>query len=171
MTSSSQRTARAAGLVTGLALAALLVFAMHVPASDEPLGASVRMEVLPPGELDAGADPVLLAANGLVAGEERRGTVALTNTTVGAVTRARARAGRRPRPGRRRSDRAAWRRSPARLRPAGRPAQAAQLPARARRDQDPAGAHPGPAQDAEGYEGRRARISLALRTELTGAMQ
>ncbi len=62
MTSSSQRTARAAGLVTGLALAALLVFAMRVPASDQPLGAGVRVEVLPPGELDAGADPVLLAA-------------------------------------------------------------------------------------------------------------
>jgi hypothetical protein len=64
---------------------ALLVFAMRVPASDQPLGAGVRVEVQPPGELDAGADPVPLSAPSLVAGEERRGAVPLRNITVGDV--------------------------------------------------------------------------------------
>ena len=54
MTSSTQRAARAAGLVTGLALAALLVFAMRVPASDQPLGAGVRVEVAAAGRARRG---------------------------------------------------------------------------------------------------------------------
>jgi hypothetical protein len=85
MSSSSQRAARAAGLLTGLALAALLVFAMRVPASGQPLGAGVRMEVLRPGELDLGAKPVLLSAQGLQPGDEVRGSVPVRNITVGAV--------------------------------------------------------------------------------------
>jgi hypothetical protein len=85
MSSSSQRAARAAGLVTGLALAALLVFAMRVPASSQPLGAGVRMEVVRPGELDLGPKPVLLAAKGLQPGHEVQGELPVRNITVGAV--------------------------------------------------------------------------------------
>ncbi len=156
MTSSSQRAARAAGLVTGLALAALLVFAMRVPASDQPLGAGVRVEVLPPGELDAGADPVLISARNLVAGEERRGAVPLRNITVGDVrVRARVRA------------RGLGRAIRVELRAGGRKLRRGFLLARGEttmlraRAWIPAG--------AEGYEGRSARVALALRTELVEA--
>jgi hypothetical protein len=168
MTSSSQRTARAAGLVTGLALAALLVFAMRVPASDQPLGAGVRLEVLPPGELDAGADPVLLAANELVAGEERRGSVALTNITVGAV-RVRMRARAR---GHDLDDavhlelRAGARRLASGPLGGVRSVRGFRLE---RGDTRILRARAWIPRGAEGYEGRRARVSLALRTELTGA--
>ena len=85
MSSSSQRAVRAAGLLTGLALAALLVFAMRVPASSQPLGAGVRMEVIRPGELDLGVRPVLLSAQRLQPGDEVHGSVPVRNITVGAV--------------------------------------------------------------------------------------
>ena len=153
MASSSGRAARAAGLVTGLALAALLVFAMRVPASDQPLGAGVRVEVVPPGELDAGADPVVLSAKNLVAGEGRRGAVTLRNITVGDV-RVHVRKRARGLGGGVRLE----------LHAGGRvlhrdfvlkKADSIKLRARA---WIPAG--------ARGYEGRQARVVLRLRTEL-----
>jgi hypothetical protein len=156
MTSSSQRAARAAGLVTGLALAALLVFAMRVPASDQSLGASVRVEVLPPGELDAGDDPVLISARNLVAGEERRGAVTLRNITVGDVrvhVRVRAR-------GRSEAVRLELREGGRKLRRSFLLERAGTTKLRARA-WIPAG--------AEGYEGRSERLALALRTELVDA--
>ncbi len=156
MTSSSQCAARAAGLVTGLALAAMLVFAMRVPASDQPLGAGVRVEVQPPGELDAGADPVLLSAPSLVAGEERQGAVTLRNITVGDVrvqVRVRAR-------GLGSAVRLELRVGGRKLRRGFllKKADATKLRARA---WIPVG--------AEGYEGRQTRVVLALSTKLVDA--
>jgi hypothetical protein len=156
MTSSSQRAARAAGLVTGLALAALLVFAMRVPASDQSLGASVRVEVLPPGELDAGDDSVLISAPNLVAGEERRGAVTLRNITAGDVRvhvrkRAHGLAG---------AVRLELRAGGQRLRRGFVLDKADTIKLRARAFV-PAG--------AEGYEGREARVALVLRTKLLEA--
>ena len=158
MTSSSQRAARAAGLVTGLALAALLVFAMRVPASDQPLGAGVRVEVVPPGELDTGADPVLLSARNLVAGEERRGAVTIRNITVGDVrvhARVRAR-------GLGRAVRVDLRAGAPKLRRGIRLEKAGTITLRAR-----AWIPPG----TEGFEGRHARVVVALRTELVEAQR
>jgi hypothetical protein len=154
MTSSSPRAAWAAGILTGLALAALLVFAMRVPASDQPLGAGVRVEVLPPGELDAGDDPVLISARNLVAGEERRGALTLRNITVGDVrVHVRVR-------GRGDAVRLELRKGGRKLRRSFLLKRAGTTKLRARA-WIPAG--------AEGYEGRSERVALALRTELVEA--
>jgi hypothetical protein len=53
VTARPNSTVRTAGLATGLALAALLVFAFRVPASEQSLGAGIRVQVSLPGELDA----------------------------------------------------------------------------------------------------------------------
>ena len=153
MTSSSQRAARAAGLVTGFALAALLVFAMRVPASDQPLGAGVRVEVLRPGELDADDDPVLISARNLAAGEARRGAVTLRNITVGDVrVRVRIRA------------RGLGRAVRLELRQGGRKLRRSFLLERA--DTTKLRARAWIPAGAQGYEGRSAQVALALRTEL-----
>jgi len=61
---------RAAGLATGLALAALLVLAFRVPASERPLGAGLRVSMSLPGELEA-SSRTLLSEPGLVLGDGR----------------------------------------------------------------------------------------------------
>jgi hypothetical protein len=155
-----------AGLLTGLALAALLIFAMRVPASSQPLGTDVRMEAVRPGELDLGPKPMLLAAKGLQPGDEVRGALPVRNITVGPViVRLRARAASRDlddvlhvelRAGRRRlgaGPLGALRRIPHGFE-IGR-GESRVLRARAWL---PAG--------TRNFEGRSARISLRLRTEL-----
>jgi len=82
---SAQRTVSAAGVLTGLAVAALLVIATHVPASSRPLGADVRVTVTPPGELRVERGGVLLAARDLLAGSAARGGVRIRNIAGGAV--------------------------------------------------------------------------------------
>jgi hypothetical protein len=76
---------RSAGALTGLALAALLVFALRVPAADTPLGAGVRMSAVPPGELAVPVKP-FLSARGLVAGGgAARGRLVLRNVAPAPV--------------------------------------------------------------------------------------
>lgn len=80
---SLQGSLRAAGLITGLAIAAMLVFALRVPASGGELGATVQMKATAPGELII-RDFSFFSASGLSAGgPARNGTLEVQNITVG----------------------------------------------------------------------------------------
>jgi hypothetical protein len=77
---------RTAGIATGLALAALLVLALWVPASGQSLGAGIRMVALAPGEVHVPRTQAFLAARGLEpGGESARAALPVTNVTRGAV--------------------------------------------------------------------------------------
>ena len=82
MTVNQNKTVRVAGLATGLALAALLVIAFRVPASEQPLGAGIRVQVSLPGELDADGR-TLVAARDLLPGPaaSAHGSLALRSIT------------------------------------------------------------------------------------------
>ena len=83
--SKAQRTLRAAGLATGLALAALLLIAVRVPTSSGALGAGVRLTAVPPGDLSVPLKPFLVARNLVSGGRTARGTLRLENISSGAV--------------------------------------------------------------------------------------
>jgi hypothetical protein len=81
----AQRTLRAAGLLTGLALAALLLLAVRVPSSTGALGAGVRLSAVPPGDLSVPGKPFLVARNLVSGGRPARGSLRLRNISAGAL--------------------------------------------------------------------------------------
>jgi hypothetical protein len=77
---------RSAGIATGLALAALMVLALWVPASGQSLGAGVRMTALAPGEIQVPRTDAFLKVRGLEpGGQPARATLPVRNITRGAV--------------------------------------------------------------------------------------
>ena len=77
---------RTAGIATGLALAALLVLALWVPASGQSLGAGVRMAAVAPGEVHVPTTGAFLKAGGLEpGGKPARATLPVRNVTRGPV--------------------------------------------------------------------------------------
>jgi hypothetical protein len=78
-----QRTLRAAGLVTGLALCALLLIASRVPSSTGALGAGVRLSAVPPGDLAVPGEPFLSARDLVSGGRTARGRVRARNISAG----------------------------------------------------------------------------------------
>jgi hypothetical protein len=77
---------RTAGIATGLALAALMVLAMWVPASSQSLGAGVRMAAVAPGEVDVPSTGAFLKVGGLEpGGKSARATLPVRNVTRGPV--------------------------------------------------------------------------------------
>jgi hypothetical protein len=75
---------RTAGIATGLALAALMVLAMWVPASGQSLGAGVRMAAMAPGEVHVPNTGAFLKVRGLEpGGRPARATLPVTNVTRG----------------------------------------------------------------------------------------
>jgi hypothetical protein len=88
---------RIAGIATGLALAALLVFAFRVPASGQSLGAGVRIVAMASGEVHVPRADAFLEVERLTpGGEPARAALPVTNVTRGPVdVRLRARKGGR----------------------------------------------------------------------------
>jgi hypothetical protein len=86
---------RTAGIATGLALAALMVLALRVPASSHSLGAGVRMAAVAPGEVHVPRTGAFLNVDGLEpGGRSARATLPVRNVTRGPVdVRLRARMG------------------------------------------------------------------------------
>jgi hypothetical protein len=77
---------RTAGIATGLALAALMVLALRVPASGQSLGAGVRMAAVAPGEVHVPRTDAFLKVGGLEpGGRSARATLPVTNVTRGPV--------------------------------------------------------------------------------------
>jgi len=77
---------RTAGIATGLALAALMVLALWVPASGQSLGAGVRMAAVAPGEVHVPTTGAFLRAGGLEpGGRAARATLPVRNVTRGPV--------------------------------------------------------------------------------------
>ena len=83
--STAQRTLRAAGLLTGIALAATLLFALRAPTSTGALGAGVRLTAVPPGDLTVPKRQFLVARNLVAGGRAARGALRLRNISSGAV--------------------------------------------------------------------------------------
>lgn len=75
------RVARWAGLLTGLGLTVAAFVAWQLPASGHALGADVTIVAVPPGEVLVKPAAAALAARGIVPGQERRGTMTVTNIT------------------------------------------------------------------------------------------
>jgi hypothetical protein len=77
---------RIAGLATGLILAAGLLLAWRVPASNGQLGADVRLVALPPGELTIAPTDFFLSARAMKPGDApKSGVLRVHNITTGAV--------------------------------------------------------------------------------------
>jgi hypothetical protein len=77
---------RTAGIATGLALAALMVLALRVPASGQSLGAGVRMAAVAPGEVHVPRTGAFLNVGGLEpGGKSARATLPVRNVTRGPV--------------------------------------------------------------------------------------
>jgi hypothetical protein len=77
---------RIAGLAAGLVLAASLLLAWRVPASDGRLGADVRLVALVPGELTAAPNDFFLSARDLKPGAPpKSGVLRVRNITTGPV--------------------------------------------------------------------------------------
>jgi hypothetical protein len=77
---------RTAGIATGLALAALMVLALRVPASGQSLGAGVRMAAVAPGEVHVPRTGAFLKVDGLEpGGKSARASLPVTNVTRGPV--------------------------------------------------------------------------------------
>jgi hypothetical protein len=72
-----------AGLITGLVLAAGLVFFMRIPQEDGKLGADVRMVATPPAGIDAGSGTFLTGRHLTNGGEAATGKLRLTNNQSG----------------------------------------------------------------------------------------
>jgi hypothetical protein len=79
----AQRTLRAAGLLAGMALAALLLLAVRVPDSSGVLGAGVRLSAVPPGDLRVPSEPFLVARNLVSGGSSARGRLRVRNISAG----------------------------------------------------------------------------------------
>jgi hypothetical protein len=92
--SSAIATIRTAGIATGLALAALVVFGFRVPASGQTLGAGVRITAVAPGEVHVPRTGAFLEAGRLApGGKPAQAALPVTNVTRGPVdVRLRARA-------------------------------------------------------------------------------
>ena len=77
---------RTVGIASGLALAALLVLALRVPASSELLGAGVRFTAVAPGEVHVPrADAFLKVGMLTPGGKPARATLPVRNVTRGPV--------------------------------------------------------------------------------------
>jgi hypothetical protein len=73
---------RTGGLALGIAIAALLVLALRVPAESGPLGAGMRLTSVAPGEVEVSPTGTLLNARRLLPGRApARATVDLRNVT------------------------------------------------------------------------------------------
>ena len=77
---------RAAGLLTGVAMAVLLLFAVRVPSSSGALGAGLRLTAVPPGDLTVSTDPVLVARDLVAGGRAAQGRLRLRNISAGPVS-------------------------------------------------------------------------------------
>ena len=72
-----------AGLITGLVLAAGLVFFLRIPQEDGRLGADVRVVATPPAGIDAGSGTLLTGRHLTSGGEAATGELRLTNNKSG----------------------------------------------------------------------------------------
>ena len=78
---SGARVARWAGLLTGLGLTVAAFVAWQIPASGHALGADITIIAIAPGEVLVRPVAPVLAARGIVAGQERSGRMTVTNIT------------------------------------------------------------------------------------------